>query len=288
MPQRIAPAGAGLLLHIRALLPSLNEQEQKVGQYVLDHPDEVVHLAMNELAGRCDTSDTTVFRFCRKVIGGGYQEFKIRLAQELGSSQSATYPAFTPQDTLAEAVHKVATGNIKAIEDTLSVLDLPALQQAVDALLAARRVHVYGSGGAAVTALEFQYKLTRLGLLAVAQTDAQMQMISASMLSPADAVVGISHSGTSPDTLQALNIARRVGATLIAITNHPASPIAEMADVSLCTAAQEAMGHGYPLGARVAQVALIDMLYTGMSLKYHDGTEPGLAGRMRVVHRGSE
>lgn len=68
-----------LLLTIRGLLPSLNEQEQKVGQYVLDHPYEVIHLPMVELAERCRVGDTTIFRFCRRVQTEGYQAFKIAL-----------------------------------------------------------------------------------------------------------------------------------------------------------------------------------------------------------------
>ena len=47
-----APHGArdNLLLAIRALLPARNEQEQKVGQYVLDNPEDVLYLAISELA----------------------------------------------------------------------------------------------------------------------------------------------------------------------------------------------------------------------------------------------
>ena len=60
-----------LILHIRALLPSLNQQERKVGQYVIEHPHEVVHLSVSGLAESCAVSDTTVFRFSRKVGAEG-------------------------------------------------------------------------------------------------------------------------------------------------------------------------------------------------------------------------
>ncbi len=72
-----------LVITIRGLLPSLNEQEQKVGQYVVDHPDQVIHLSVTDLAQRCVTSEATVVRFCRKVGAVGYQNLKIQLAQEL-------------------------------------------------------------------------------------------------------------------------------------------------------------------------------------------------------------
>ena len=267
MAGSLSTATTSLLLTIRGLLPALNEQEQKVGQYVLDHADEVIHLAMSDLAARCAVSDTTVFRFCRRVKTDGYQDFKIRLALESEPDHVTTYASITGGDSVAQAARKVIAADVKALEDTLKVLDLAALERAADALLAARRVDIYGSGGGAIAALELQYKLMRVGVRAVPHTDGEMQVISATLLTPADLAVGISHSGESHDVLRALGVARQAGATTIAITNHPASPLAKSADISLHTAAQEALAHGYPLGARVAQVALIDVLYAALALQ---------------------
>ncbi len=267
MNESSAAAAPSLLLTIRGLLPSLNEQEQKVGQYILDRPDEVVHLAIGDLAQRCLASDATVFRFCRKIGADGYQDLKIRLALESAPGHPATYATVSSQDSLATAARKVIAADLKALEDTLTTLDLAVLERAAGALLAARRVDIYGSGGGAVAALELQYKLMRVGVRAVPHTDAEMQVISATLLTPADLAVGISYSGESQDVLHALEIAKEAGARTIAITNHPLSPIATTAEISLCTAAQEALAHGYPLGARVAQVGLIDVLYTCLALK---------------------
>ncbi len=257
-----------LLLAIRGLLPALNEQEQKVGHYVLEHAWEVIHLPVSDLARRALVSETTVFRFCRKMGADGYQDFKIRLAQELATARPTTYVTVGAQDTLVEAAHKAIAADLKALEDTLRILDLAALERAADAILAARRVDIYGSGGGAVAALELQYKLMRVGVRAVPHTDAEMQIISATLLTANDLAIGISHSGASPDVRHALTVAREAGARTIAITNHPASPVAVLADISLCTAAQEALAHeGYPLGARVAQIGLIDVLYTCLARK---------------------
>ncbi len=72
MEEIAVTAGTKLLLRVRALLPALNEQERKVGQYVVDHPAEVIHLAVAELAQRCAVSDATVVRFCKRVGTEGY------------------------------------------------------------------------------------------------------------------------------------------------------------------------------------------------------------------------
>jgi RpiR family transcriptional regulator, carbohydrate utilization regulator len=274
------PHESSILLTIRGLLPSLNEQEQKVGQYVLDHPAEVVHLAIGDLAQLCTASDATIFRFCRKVGADGYGDFKIRLAQEMASARAATYDAVQTGDTLTDAVRKVISADMKALADTLQVLDLVALAYAAEVLFAAHRVDIYGSGGAAVAALELQYKLMRVGVRSMAHTDGEMQIMSATLLTAEDVAVAFSHSGKSVDVLSALRAAKERGARTIAITNHPASPIAQAAEISLCTAAQEALAHGYPLGARVAQLALIDALYTCMALGRPEVTE---ASQVRIT-----
>jgi len=273
-----SPSGSevSLLLTIRALLPELNEQEQKVGQYILLSPDQVVHLAISDLAQRCMVSDTTIFRFCKKVGTGGYQDLKIRLAQDLASSRAPTYTQVVPTDSLTDIVRKVIADDIKALEDTLSALSSHELERAADVLLAARRVDIYGSGGGAVAALELQYKLMRVGIRAVVHTDAEVQVTSAALLSSDDAAVGISYSGMSPDVRHALEVARRSGATTVAMTNHPTSPITRLADVSLSTAGQEALAYGYPLGARVAQIALIDVLYECLAFKRHEENQRNL------------
>lgn len=255
-----------LLLTIRGLLPSLNEQEQKVGQYVLDHPYEVIHLPMVDLAERCGVGDTTIFRFCRRVRTEGYQDFKIRLAEELTPQRPAVYMAAAAGDALAAAVHKTIADAIRSLEDTLRILDLGMLARAAEVLLAAQRVDIYGSGGSAATALDLQYKLMRAGVRSQSYADAQLQALSAALLTPADAAIGISHSGAAPDVLRALEAAKQVGAKTLALTNHPASPIARLADISLCTAAREASG-GYPLDVRVAQVGLNDLLFTCLQRK---------------------
>lgn len=264
--EEASSAPDNLLLHIRALLPSLHEQEQKVGQYILSSPEEVVRLAIEDLAERCHASDTTIFRFCRKVGAAGYQDLKIRLAQGMAAARAPTYAVISDADTLSEIAAKAIQANVKALEDTLVVLNLPAVDRAAKVMLGARRVDIYGAGGGAIAALDLQYKLMRLGVRAVPHTDAEMQVVSATLLTAADVAVAISHSGESQDVARALVVAGRAGAQTIAITNHPGSPLAMAAQISLHTAAQESLAYGYPLGARVAQVGLIDVLYSYMAL----------------------
>ncbi|MBC7224764.1 MAG: MurR/RpiR family transcriptional regulator, partial [Anaerolineae bacterium] len=242
-------------------------QEQRVGSYVLAHPEQVVSLPITQLAEATGVSDATIFRFCRHVGTDGYQDFKIALARALVSSHSLVYADVTPEDTLASMAEKVIEASVKALQDTAAVLDVGALEQAVSVLLRARRVEIYALGGAGVAAREMQFKMMQLGMRINAFLDAQMQTMSAALLRPGDLAVGISHSGEDRHTVNALHIARQNGATTMAITNHPGSSLARAADICLVTSAEETPLEGGSPSIRIAQMAMVDLLYEGALLR---------------------
>jgi RpiR family transcriptional regulator, carbohydrate utilization regulator len=268
------------------MAPELNEQEQKVAQYVLAHAAEVVHLSVSETADRCGVSDATVFRFAKRVGAEGYQNLKILLAQELHLAVSRPYPHLDASDSVASVVKKVFGTDAKALEDTLAVLDTEALEATADALLAARRADIYAIGSGGVAAGELVYRLVRLGVRAVALLDFESQLVSAAQLTPEDVAVGISHSGEAGEIYRALEIAQQSGAITVALVNHTASPIAKLARLCLATSAPEMQEHGLPLGARVAQVAAIDALSTAMALKRPVAANGSLQRIADALHAG--
>ena len=257
-------------------MPSLTAGEKKIGDYVLRYPDGVVKLSITELAEACGVSDATIFRFCRKVGTEGYQDFKIALAKEL-VSDGLVYADVVPEDSLVTMAEKIVEANVKALRDTLKVLDVEALDRALDAILAANRVQIYAVGGSGVAARELQFKLMQLGINANAFIDSQMQFISASLLTDADVGIAISHSGTKRHTVEALKLAKASGATTICVTSHPASPAAEVADIKLCTSAWENLVHDDSPSVRNAQLALIDVIYKGIIMREPQRTRVSLS-----------
>ena len=256
-----------VLLKIRGLLPSLTDREKKIGNYVLRYPDEVVRLSITELAEACGVSDATIFRFCRKVGTEGYQDFKIALAKDSVSPDSLVYADVIPEDSLLTMAEKIVEANVKALRDTLKVMDMETLDRALNAILAANRVQIYAIGGSGVAARELQFKLMQLGINANAFIDSQMQFISASLLTDADVAVAVCHSGNKRHTVEALELAKASGATTICITSYTASPIAEVADIKLYTSAWENLVHDDSPSVRSAQLALIDVIYEGLIMR---------------------
>jgi len=275
----------GVLLKIKQAFPSLPEQEYKVGDYVLRHPREAVALSITGLADVCGVSITTVSRFCQRIGLDGYSQFKISLARESGSPENLIYIEVVPEDTLASVAQKIFATNIQALHDTQRVLNMGVLEQVVVALLHARRVDIYATGGAAVAAQELHFKCMQLGLNASAFMDSQMQMMSAATLAAGDVGFGISYSGMQWQVVKALEKVKAAGGTTVGMTSYPGSPVARAADLVLVTASPRTAIVYAPPSVRNAQLALVDLLYEAILLK---GQEPARDKMARVAQAISE
>jgi RpiR family carbohydrate utilization transcriptional regulator len=93
-----------------------------------------------------------------------------------------------------------------------------------------------------------------------------MQLMSATTLRPGDAVVAISHTGRTKDLLESVVTAKEAGAQVIAITS-PNSPLSFAASLTLPVDAAEDTDLYTPMMSRLAHLAIIDVLVTGIALR---------------------
>jgi DNA-binding MurR/RpiR family transcriptional regulator len=259
----------GSFVRLQGTYSGLRAAEQRVADFILAHPDELIYLTVTELADRTHTSESTVVRLCQKIGYKGYQEFKIVLARDLVEPATAIYAAIEPGDDLATVKTKVFQANAQALRDTLEVLDEGELQRAVDTIAGARRLEIYGVGGSSPLALDAYHKFVKLGLPAVALSDGDLMAMSSSLLAAGDVALGISHTGASRDVTDALGRAKRHGAATICITHRSSSPITKVSDVVLVTAAQQTAFSSDASSSRIAQLAVIDTVYVGVAHKNH-------------------
>ena len=278
---------ASPLVRIRSLLPGLARAEQRVAKVVLDNPQVVAHRSITEVAEAAGTSETTVTRFCKAIGVGGYPELRIALAadtartaaridRDLGSD-------IAPTDDLSQVVGKVAFADARAVEETADQLEIPTLSAVVDAVANAGRVDVYGVGASAFVAADLQQKLHRIGRVSFAWSDTHIMLTSAAVLSGGDVAFGISHTGATADTVEALRVARERGATTVALTNFPRSPISEVADYVLTTAARETTFRSGAMASRIAQLTVIDCLFIGVAQKHLDSARNALESTYEAV-----
>lgn len=270
--------GRGVLVAVRAALPTLRPAERRVAEAVLDDPGTVAGRSISALADQCSTSGATVLRFCRAVGYRHYPDLRIALARETGREEADNGAGarltgdISPTDTIEQIVAQITYSDARAIEDTAATLDLDALTRAIDAVASAERVDVYGIGASGFVAQDLHQKLHRIGLLSSVWPDPHAALTSAALLGPRDVAIAISHTGTTIDTIEALRVAVECDATTIAITNFGRSPLTEHARHVLTTAARETTFRSGAMASRIAQLAVIDCLFVGVAQRSYERT----------------
>ena len=264
-----------MLERIKASIPALPPAEQRVARLLLADPRSFATLPVAELAERAHVSKPTVVRFCRSVGYDGLADFKLKLAGSVNEGVPFVHRAVNDDDKAGEIVIKVVDNAVAALLRYRNAAADQAVERAIAALAEAgrngRRVEFYGVGNSGIVAQDAQHKFFRLGVTAAAVSDGHMQVMSATMLKPGDCAVIISNSGRSKDLLDVADIARKKGATVIAITAS-GSPLAmEVAGgphhILLAADHPEDADRYSPMVSRLLHLLIIDILTTGVALR---------------------
>lgn len=227
-------------------------------------------MSVTELAQAAGVSEGSVINFCRQLDLAGFQQLKLSLAQEVVQPVQFIHEDLQPQDDTAAVCQKMFSAGVQALRDTLSILDPVAVAQAVALIRAAQRVEIYGIGSSAPIAEDAHYRMLRIGLDARVVVDSHVQAISASRTGPHVAVLTISHSGATHETLAATRLAKEAGAKTIIVTNFASSPLQAFADVKLFTMARETKFRTEAMTSRIAQLCLLDALIAALALADYD------------------
>ena len=259
----------GILSRIRVALDSLNPAVRRVAELVLDQPGRVVHLPIAELASLADVSEGTVIRFCTSVGCKGYQALKLALAADLAQPTLVLQEDITTSDAADPAMvaQKVFASDIVALQDTLKLLDPPALMRAVKAIEAASELAFFAVGSSHAVATDAAGRFLRIGIRAHAEVDAHFQLVIASLLPSTAVAFGISHSGVSREPVECLALARGRRATTVAVTARHPSPLTRHADIVLLTMSTETRYREEAMASRIAQLSLLDSLYVSVAIR---------------------
>jgi RpiR family carbohydrate utilization transcriptional regulator len=263
-----------MLDRIRASIPALPPAEQRVAKLVLADARTFASLPVSELAERSHVSKPTVVRFCRSVGYDGLADFKLKLAGTVNEGVPFVHRAVDEDDKPGDLIVKVIDNAVSALLKYRNDAAGHAFERAIAALTEAckqrRRIEFYGVGNSGIVAMDAQHKFFRLGVNAIACSDGHVQVMSATMLQPGDCAVVISNSGRSRDLIDAADIARRKGATVIVITCS-ASPLAQLAQshgqVLLAADHPEDYDRYSPMVSRLLHLTIIDILTTGVALR---------------------
>jgi DNA-binding MurR/RpiR family transcriptional regulator len=261
----------------------------KIAAVLIDNPRAPLDMSITELAERAGTSAASVTRFCRMIGYGGYSPLRVGIAEELGrGNPQATWIAdigrsLGPDDQPDDILRTLLSTQLLSLQTTAGLLDTKTAVRAAKAIAKARHLDVYGVGGSALTALEIEARLYRIGINVHTWAEVHDGLTSAAILRKDCVAIGISNTGLTNETIQMLSLAKASGAYTVAMTGNPNSPLARIADDVLIAASPDGYLQPADLTARHCQLFVVDLLYLLVAQSNFDHTTRLLAASGAAV-----
>ena len=267
---------------INAYRKNLTPAQLGLADYLISNLEAMSQLTIAELADAAGVSSATITRFCETLGYAGFSQLKsamvIALEQKRKDREQFAIADgdITEEDSADETLVKISFQEAEAISATARNIDRKQLDAAVQAILGCRRLDIYGLGSSYLAALDLQQKLHRIGLTAYCWNDNHLALTSAAVLTKDDVAIAFSHSGVTTEVFQMVETAKRSGAKVIGVTNHPASPIGRASDILLTTSAKESRFRSGAMSSRIVQLAVVDFMFVRIMQRLYKSASASL------------
>lgn len=275
-----------ILERIRASYYQLTAAERRVADFVLAQHTQVQFMSITQLADECGTAEATVSRFCRSLKLKGFNAFKIELARRSAQSTGTKQKAVST-DTLAGRVQELGRLSVDAVHQTMELMDLKQIEQAVEMIEQASQVLCMGSGGSMLMASECAHLFSTVTGKFLAISEAHTQVSSVATMDTSGLIFLFSYSGATTSGLQLLELAKQRGIRTILVTRFQKSPAAKLADVVLRCGSNEGPFQFGSVPAKVAQLVLMDAVFQEYCLRNRESCEENIqaiASALSAMH----
>lgn len=244
---------------IRSRYYSLSPAEQKVANYVLSNYEKIQFMSISELAELVEVADATVTRFCRSLNLKGFNLFKIELATAIAETRAPLNQE--KSDGVLTSGQESAAEAKKAIDETISLLDKDSIDRVVSLFGSADRVLCAGSGGSMRIANECAHLFSIVEPKFLAVSDFHSQISAIATMKENDVLLLISYSGATVNGMELLDLTKKLGVKSILITRFKRSPLAKLADITLCCGSNEGPYQMGSIAAKIALLTLSDVIF---------------------------
>lgn len=226
-----------LLGEIQNRMSDFSKSQKLISNYILENYDKAAYMTASKLGATVKVSESTVVRYAIELGFDGYPEFQHSL-QEIVRTKLTSFQRMEVTNNLigdGDALTKVLMSDIDKIKRTVEDIDHEAFEAAVNSIVGAKNIYIIGIGSASVLASALNINLRMIFdnvrfIVASSATEIYEQMIS---IGKGDVMVAISFPRYSKKVVSAVNLAKKSGADVIALTDNAASPIASLADQNL-------------------------------------------------------
>ena len=147
---------------------NFTNHEKDVARYILENPDKIPEMSTGELAKASYTSKATIVRFVQKLDFKNYQEFKLKLVEEMNDKkrigQLLANEPITDQSSCTDIINTLPLLYDKAVTNTRLSLNKNVINRIHNMLKNSACIDIYGMGISYILAQSAAFKFLTLGI----------------------------------------------------------------------------------------------------------------------------
>ena len=255
-----------ILTYIRENMSSFSKGQKRIAAFILDSYDKAAFMTASKLGQTVNVSESTVVRFAAELGYDGYPNMQKSLQKMIRSRLTSVQRIEMAHDQIGDdVVSSVLRSDVAMIRTTLEELDRGLFNSAVDAILNAKKIYIIGARSSMSIShfLAFYFNVIFDNVREISENSASEVFEQILRVGKGDVVIGVSFPRYSSRTVKAMDYARDRGATVIAITDSEASPIASKAHITLAAKSDMASF----VDSLVAPLSLVNALIVAVSQK---------------------
>ena len=259
-----------ILALIQENMNTFSKGQKRIAAFILDSYDKAAFMTASRLGETVGVSESTVVRFAAELGFDGYPQLQKAMQEVIRSKLTTVQRIEVTNDRIGDQdlVSMVLQSDMEKIRLTLEELDRSAFDNAVRAIVSAKRIYIIGVRSSAAIApfLGFYFNLIFDNVVNVTAGTASEMFEHLLRVGEDDVVIGVSFPRYSSRTVQAMSFARDRKATTVAITDSEASPLAPICKYTL-KARSDMASFGDSL---VAPLSLVNALLVAVSRAKND------------------
>ena len=259
-----------ILALIQENMNTFSKGQKRIAAFILDSYDKAAFMTASRLGKKVGVSESTVVRFAAELGYDGYPDMQKSLQKMIRNRLTSVQRIEVTNDRIGDQdlVSMVLQSDMEKIRLTLEELDRSAFDNAVKAIVSAKRIYIIGvrSSAAIASFLGFYFNLIFDNVVNVTAGTASEMFEHLLRVGEDDVVIGVSFPRYSSRTVQAMSFARDRKATTVAITDSEASPLAPICKYTL-KARSDMASFGDSL---VAPLSLVNALLVAVSRAKND------------------
>lgn len=248
----------------------LPKQQKKIADYIISRYDEVVFFSITKLAATLQVSEATVVRFAQNLGHKGFPELKEDLVKYYreyltpGERMKRSIEEL-PEDPLQYKGH--VSREIQLLQDSMQALDNDSFIKAVDHIVNADRIYIFGNGGNECLANHLTFRLSRFKLNAIQQSVSGKNLFEKLLqIESTDMIVAFHFYKPTVDFRRLMEVCTEKKIPVLLITDSLIPPMIRDADIILLAP----RGSAGTFHSQVVPMAINNALINGVASRMGD------------------